>query len=139
LIILDTNVLSALMLREPDLQVASWMDRQAPTSVWTTSITVFEIRSGLAVMPPGRRRTDREKSFELLLQEKLENRVLAFDSAAADEAALLMAARRGTGRVGDLRDTMIAGIALAQHATLATRNVRHFGDLDVPVVDPWSV
>ena len=33
---------------------------------------------------------------------------------------------------------MIAGIALAQRATLATRNVRHFADLSVPVVDPWS-
>jgi predicted nucleic acid-binding protein len=38
----------------------------------------------------------------------------------------------------DLRDTQIAGIALARHAAVATRNTRHFKDLSVPVVDPWG-
>jgi predicted nucleic acid-binding protein len=138
MIILDTNVLSAVMLAEPDAIVASWLNRQAQSSVWTTSVTIFEIRFGLATMPAGRRRTDRHALFERLVEEKLERRVLAFDHAAAEEAALLMAARQLGGRVGELRDTMIAGIAQAQRATLATRNVRHFDDLTVPVVDPWQ-
>jgi predicted nucleic acid-binding protein len=33
---------------------------------------------------------------------------------------------------------MIAGIVLAQHATLATRNTAHFDDISVPLIDPWS-
>jgi predicted nucleic acid-binding protein len=49
-----------------------------------------------------------------------------------------MASRHKKGRPVDLRDTMIAGIALACHATLATRNTEHFEDLPVPVVDPWT-
>lgn len=61
-----------------------------------------------------------------------------FDSAAATEAALLAAERRKAGRPVDMRGTQIAGIALARHATLATRNVRHFRDLKIPVVDPWE-
>jgi predicted nucleic acid-binding protein len=32
---------------------------------------------------------------------------------------------------------MIAGIVLAHHATLATRNSTHFEDLSVPVINPW--
>jgi toxin FitB len=50
----------------------------------------------------------------------------------------LMTVRQRSGRTVELRDTMIAGIALAQRATLATRNVRHFDDLRVPVVNPWD-
>jgi predicted nucleic acid-binding protein len=138
MIILDTNVLSALMLTKPDEVVAAWIDHQARTSVWTTTITVFEIRYGLAVMPVGRRRTDRVLAFERLVQETLDHRILSFDKAAADEAAVLMAARQQSGRASEWRDTMIAGIALAQRATLATRNVRHFDDLPVPVVNPWE-
>jgi predicted nucleic acid-binding protein len=138
MIVLDTNVLSALMLAEPEIVVASWLDKQPPTSVWTTSITIFEIRYGLAAMPAGRRRTERHALFERLVEEKLERRVLSYDYAAAEEAAALMDKRRRAGRIGELRDTMIAGIALAQRATLATRNVRHFDDLSVPVVDPWN-
>jgi predicted nucleic acid-binding protein len=47
--------------------------------------------------------------------------------------------RQRKSRPVDLRDTMIAGIVVARHATLATRNVIHFEDLSVPVVDPWLV
>ncbi|PYR76692.1 MAG: VapC toxin family PIN domain ribonuclease, partial [Acidobacteria bacterium] len=65
-------------------------------------------------------------------------RVLDFDVAAANAAALLAAERQRAGRGVDMRDTQIAGIALARRATLATRNVRHFADLKIPVVDPWT-
>ena len=138
MIILDTNVLSALMLSEPDSTSPLGLISHARMSVWTTSVTIFEIRYGLLTMPEGRRRTDRQVLFERLIEEKLERRILLSITTAAEESALLMAARRRTGRAGELRDTMIAGIALAQRATLATRNVRHFDDLRVPVVDPWS-
>jgi predicted nucleic acid-binding protein len=138
MVILDTDVLSGLMLSEPDKAVASWLDRQARASVWTTSVTIFEIRYGLKIMPTGRRRSGLEIGFVQLLREKLESRVLVFDEAAAEAAAALTGRRHLSGRPRELRDTMIAGIALTQHATLATRNVRHFDDLSVPVVDPWQ-
>jgi predicted nucleic acid-binding protein len=118
--------------------VVAWLDRQPAESVWLTSITLFEARFGLALLPKGRRRNTLEKAFARLLEEDLENRVLDFDSAAAAEAALLAAGRQKAGRPVDIRDTQIAGIALARRATLATRNARHFADLKVPVVDPWD-
>lgn len=138
MIILDTNVLSALMRTAPDPPVVTWLDRQPAESVWITSITVFETRLGLALLPQGRRRRALEAAFARLLEDDLENRVLDFDAAAATSAALLAADRQRAVRPADLRDTQIAGIALARHATLATRNVRHFADLKVPVVDPWT-
>lgn len=138
MIILDTNVLSALMRQVPEAPVVAWLDRQPTESVWITSITLFEARLGLALLPKGRRRQALEIAFATLLQEDLENRVLDFDSAAATEAASLAAGRQKAGRPVDMRDTQIAGIVLARRATLATRNVRHFGDLKVPVVDPWE-
>jgi hypothetical protein len=137
-IILDTNVLSALMREAPEAPVVAWLDRQPAESVWITSVTLFEARLGLALLPKGRRRQTLEAAFAQLLEQDLENRVLDFDSAAAVEAASLAAEPQRVGRPVDVRDTQIAGIALARHATLATRNVRHFQDLKVPVVDPWQ-
>lgn len=136
--ILDTNVLSALMRTAPDPPVVAWLDRQPAESVWLTSITVFEARLGLALLPQSRRRRALESAFARLLADDLENRVLDFDVPAATAAASLAAERQRAGRPGDLRDTQIAGIALARRATLATRNVRHFADLKIPVIDPWS-
>ncbi len=126
------------MRERPDALVIGWLDRQPSGSVWTTSITVFESRLGLALLPEGRRRHGLEAALDRLLDEDLDNRVLAFDSAAATEAARLAAQRQRAGRTVDVRDTQIAGIALARRATLATRNLRDFADLTVPVISPWD-
>ena len=138
MIILDTNVLSALMRANPDVSVVAWLDRQPAESVWITSITLFETRFGLTLLPKGRRRQVLEKIFDQLLEVDLQNRVLDFDSAAAIEAASLAAARQQAGKTVDIRDTQIAGIAQARRATLATQNIRHFPDLTVPVINPWD-
>ena len=138
MIILDTNVLSELMRSAPDPVVVAWLDEQAAESVWLTSITVLEVRMGLALLPSGKRRGALEDSFEQLLAQELEHRVLPFDAEAAAQAAVLGAARERAGRVVDMRDTQIAGIAMARRATLATRNLKHFDDLSTPVFNPWG-
>jgi predicted nucleic acid-binding protein len=135
--ILDTNVLSALMQQLPDEKVIAWLDQQPRTSIWTTSITILEVRFGLEIMASGKRRSALMHAFDGLL-DKINQRVAPFDVAAAQHAADLMASRQLRGRPGDLRDTMIAGIVLARHATLATRNTPHFADILVPIVNPWA-
>ena len=138
MIILDTNVLSALMQQLPDPQVVAWLDQQPGESIWLTSITVFEARYGLALLSAGQRKTLLQQRFEELLQDDLQNRVLQFDTHAATQAAQLAAERKTSGNPVDMRDTFIAGIALARRATLATRNTRHFDDISIPVVNPWT-
>ena len=136
MILLDTNVVSALMAQ--DKRVIAWLNEQAAESIWLTSITVFETRFGLALLPEGRRRSALEKAFAALLEEDLDGRVVAFDAPAATAAAKLAAERQKAGRPVDMRDSQIAGIALARRATLATRNRRHFEGLPTPVLDPWA-
>jgi predicted nucleic acid-binding protein len=138
MIVLDTNVLSSLMRPAPDRAVVKWLDRQPRTSVWISAITVLEIRYGLQILSPGRRRTTLTTLFETLVAQVIESRIAPFDGEAAEHAGELMAIRHREGRPGDLRDTMIAGTALAHRATLATRNTSHFEDLDVRVVNPWD-
>ena len=124
MIVLDTNVLSALMRTAPDAAVVAWLDRQAVESIWITSITLFEARDGLALLPAGQRKNLLQERFNQLLQDDLENRVLLFDVNAANMAAQLAAERKERGRPVDIRDTFIAGIALARRATLARSLLR---------------
>src|SRR5579863_10702422 len=138
MVILDTNVISALMQQHPHPAVRQWLDRQAELSVWTTSITVFEIRHGIELLARSRRRAALEGEFGRVLEDDIQRRIVPFDTEAASAAAVLLAERQRAGRPGDMRDSMIAGIVIASHAHLATRNVRHFADLAVPVVDPWN-
>lgn len=138
MIILDTNVLSAMMQTKPNQTVVSWLDSVPAESVWITSVTIFEAHFGLALLPEGKKRTSLQTLFEDLFEKDLEERVLQFDTLAAEQAAKLAAKRQRNGRPIDMRDTFIAGIAIARKATLATRNVRHFNDLNIRVINPWE-
>lgn len=138
MILLDTNVISALMQRQPDPMVVAWLDAQPPESIWTTSITVFEIRFGLEILASGRRRRLLEEAFRLALEEDFEGRVVSFDEAAAQAAGRIAAERRRLGRPIEIRDVQIAGIAVARKAAIATRNSRHFEGLGPDLLNPWS-
>jgi len=138
MIILDTNVVSALMRPKDNRVVVDWLDRQASVSIWTTAITVFEISFGLMMLPNGRRRKALEHAFADFVREDLEGRILAFDAAAAAAAAPLAVAYRRSGRQVEVHDIQIAGVAIARKAAVATRNTKHFDDLSMSVVDPWS-
>jgi predicted nucleic acid-binding protein len=139
MIVLDTNVISALMRKDPEKPVVKWLDGQPAASIWITAITVMEIRFGLQSMPKGRRQDALLSSFELMLRNMIEGRIASFDAEAGIHAAELMAQRKRLGRPAEVRDTMIAGIVLANRATLATRNTQHFKDLPLTVINPWEI
>lgn len=138
MIILDSNVVSEFMLPRPNERVTRWLDAQPSSSLWISSVTMFEIRFGLEALPAGKRRSALITSFENWLFQVVQQRIAPYDELAARRAAELAAERQRTGRPGELRDTMIAGIVLANQAKLATRNVKHFEDLGNAVVNPWE-
>ena len=138
MIILDTNVISALMRKEVDPVVVAWLDSQPTESIWLTAVTVFEVHLGLELLAPGRRRRQLEGAFARALDEDFEGRILPFERDAARAAALLAARRQQAGRPIEIRDVQIAGIAAARRAALATRNTPHFADLGIALVDPWA-
>jgi predicted nucleic acid-binding protein len=137
MIILDTNVLSEFMKLRPHASVVAWLDRQDAGSVWTTSITVFEVEFGLQRMPAGKRRSEREGMFQDMIAAVLRGRVLPFDRPAAVAAGAISAALEAQGRPVEIRDVQIAGIARARNATVATRKVPHF-DQACDVFNPFS-
>ncbi len=87
MIVLDTNVISALMRKEPEKPVVKWLDAQPAASVWITAITVMEIRFGLQTMPKGRRQDALLGSFELMLKTMIEGRIASFDAEAGIHVA----------------------------------------------------
>src|SRR5512134_890313 len=127
------------MRREADPLVITWLDSQPPQSIWTTAITVFEIRFGLEIMVNGHRRRQLEEAFAKALEEDLDDRVLPFDQPAALAAGVIAAEQRRQGRLVEIRDVQIAGIAAARKAALATRNIRHFEGIGIALINPWKV
>ena len=138
MILLDTNVVSAVMQSRPEPDVVAWLDQQAPEQIWLPSVVVFELRYGVALLEPSTRRRKLEAGLERLLREIVQERIAPLNTLAAEHAAELAAHRKRKGSPVDLRDTLIAGIALATGAALATRNLKHFKNLPIPVLNPFQ-
>lgn len=138
MIILDTNVISACM--RPDLNgaVMTWLKAQPPRQIWTTTINIFELRYGIEGPIEPKFRARLEEAWREFGEMVFEHRILPFDGAAASAAAVLAGKRRGKSRDVGIRDTFIAGIAVAQGAAIATRNIKDFKDAGVPLIDPWK-
>ena len=138
MIVLDTNVISACMRPASNRAVIGWLNAQAPESLWTTTVSLFEARYGIECLIGEDRRGPLDQVWRKMAEDIFENRILTFDAAAAQAAALIAAERQKKRRAVDFRDTFIAGICLSRKARLATRNTRDFADAGIPLVDPWK-
>jgi len=135
--VLDTNVLSAMMRLDPVLEVATWIDAQDETALFTTSISHAEIFAGLAIMTDGRRRRALETTARAMFGD-FEGRILHFDIDAAETYAELFAVRRKMGRPTAPLDLMIAAIARSQGAAMVTRNTADFLHCGLTLINPWE-
>ena len=138
MIVLDTNVLSELMRANPQPAVLAWVDQQAASTLYLTSLNLAEIRYGLAALPRGKRRTILSAAFEDGIRPMFGHRVLDFDEAASKEYARLRAVARTKGKaIGDT-DALIAAIARAHRFSVATRDVAPFEAAGLRVVNPFE-
>lgn len=137
MVVLDTNVVSELMLAAPDPRVLAWMDDWPTRELFVTAVTEAEIRTGVAILPDGARHREIGEAAERLIGGLFAGRVLPFDSSAARAFADIAAARRAAGRLISQPDCQIAAISKSCGMAVATRNIRDFSDTGVDVIEPW--
>lgn len=138
MIILDTNVLSETLRSAPDPRVIEWFRAQRRAALFTTTITRAEILYGLGLLADGSRKAALSAAIQAIFEEDFAGRLLSFDSDAADLYATIAVTRKNAGRQISQFDAMIAAVARAAGATLATRNVKDFVDCGIAVIDPWA-
>ena len=137
MILLDTNVLSEVMQPRPEPAVMAWIDSQDPDELWTCTIVMAEVLSGLDLMPEGKRQQQLRERAEQMFSTLFAGRVCAFDQRAARAYGAVLKTRKAVGRPIDEMDALIAAIALTNDATLATRNIPDFEGCGIPLVNPW--
>jgi predicted nucleic acid-binding protein len=137
MIVLDTNVVSELMRAEPEPAVLAWLRQNSGAGLYTTAVTVAEIRYGIARLPNGRRRESLHQAANEIFAA-FPRQVLPFDLAAAGAYADVVAGRERRGNPIDGFAAQIAAICRSQGATLATRNSKDFADTGIGIIDPWE-
>jgi toxin FitB len=138
--LLDTNVLSEFNRRgAPDPLVKKWLEVADPGSLYASVLTLAEIRFGIELLPPGRRRTQLEKWLARDLPEWFGDRVLPVDRAIADRWGVLRAQAQMKGRPLSVVDGLLAATALQNGLSMVSRNVSDFAGVDLTVVNPWEI
>ena len=138
MILVDTNVVSEPLRRAPESRVVEWLDMQALETLYLSAITVAELRFGVHSLPAGRRRARLQEDLERQVLPMFAGRVLAFDLAASQTYAELMAKARSDGRAISLPDGYIAATAAANAMMVATRDTAPFEVAGLKTIDPWA-
>jgi toxin FitB len=138
MILLDTNVVSEPLRPAPDGRVIAWIDAQAIETTFLSSITVAELRAGVAQMPVGKRRAGLLESLETRVLPLFVGRVLPFDLGCTSAYAELTARARAAGLAVATADGYIAAIAAANGLTVASRDTGPFLATGVTVINPWQ-
>jgi predicted nucleic acid-binding protein len=111
---------------------------QPRVSLYTTSLTRAEILSGIGIMPEGRRPAALSDAAAAMFDEDLRDRILAFDTAAADRYAEIIVSRRQAGTPIAAFDALIAATALAARAAKVTRDTGGFAGCGLTLINPWE-
>ncbi len=138
MILLDTNVISEPQRQSPNARVLDWIDAQALETLYLSTITVAELRAGIALMSAGMRRDSLHENLEKRLLPMFANRVLSFDMACTKAYAELLAKSRAAGLAIETADAFIAAIALANGFTVAIRDTSPFEAAGLNVINPWE-
>lgn len=138
MILLDTNVVSEPLRPSPNARVSGWIDAQPLETMYLSAMSVAELRAGIALMPPGKRRTALHEHMERRVLPMFAGRVLPFDMGCTHAYAELLARVRKAGSGIETADACVAAVALANGFAVATRDTNPFRAAGLEVINPWG-
>jgi predicted nucleic acid-binding protein len=138
-ILLDTNVLSEPIKARPDVSVVTWLDAQAPNTLYLSSTSLAELLLGVELLPQGARRNRLAIAIRSSIERLFGTRILPFDAMAAEAYPAMIAAGRRIGRPIQFADAQIAAVASVHGCIVATRDQAPFVAAGIPVINPWTL
>jgi toxin FitB len=138
MILLDTNVVSEPLRTAGDPKVLAWLDEQILETLYLSTISLAELRFGIAVLPEGRRKEALQGSLEQRILPLFAGRILLFDGPASQSYASLRARARAVGQAIAPADGYIAAIAATHGFAVATRDTAPFVAAGLAVFNPWG-
>jgi len=136
--LLDTNVPSELVRPQPEPKVKAWVAAQNLDLLFISVVSFGELRKGIALLSPGKRRAGLETWIETDLTVLFFGRILPLTRSIAEQWSVLEAQRQLAGRPLNAPDGQIAATALDHGLTVVTRNTKDFADLGVTLFNPWD-
>ena len=130
--LLDTNILSELIKRNPNSQLLSRLELEPAYNLFTSCICIMELRFGSAL------RKDFDNFWQKIVKEIISRvNVLPIGQKEVLVAGDILAGLRKTGQIIGLEDVLIAASARANQYIVVTANTRHFSRIKDLQVENW--
>jgi tRNA(fMet)-specific endonuclease VapC len=137
--LLDTNVISELISKQPNHAVLDWIDQLEPQAVYLSVITIGEIRKGIEKLPPSPRQVAVTQWIETNLLHRFNGKIADVTTAVMLNWGELVGQLELAGTPMPAIDSLIAAIVRAGNFTLVTRNDEDFQHTGIPVLNPWKI
>lgn len=138
MILLDTNVISEPLKPGSDPAVLAWIDAQTVETLFVSTITLAELRFGIAVMPDGKRKAGLREQLEERVVPLFSGRILSFDAECSMAYATIRSRARLDGKAIGAADGYIAAVAAVHGFMVATRDTSPFEAAGCEVINPWE-
>ncbi len=135
--VLDTNIISELVSKQPNQKIIDWLDALDPNTVYLTVITIGEIQKGIEKLPPSKRKDDLSEWLQNNLLARFEGRILDLTTEVSLIWGTLVGRLEKGGNPMAAIDSLIAAIVLQGNYTLVTRNDHDFQPAEISIINPW--
>lgn len=136
--LLDTNVISELIAKQPNPQVTQWVDQVDSDAIYLSVVTIGELRKGVEKLPESNRKKILHDWVKDELLARFNGRILLLDVNVMLVWGELVARLEQKGKPPSAFDSLIAALAIYHHCAVVTRNVSDFKDFGIVTVNPWK-
>jgi toxin FitB len=136
--LVDTNVVSELAKPKPDQKTVTFLAREPLLALFTSSVTLGEIRYGVSCIPDVLKRERRTYWLEHTIRPLFAGRVLEITEEVVFRWRVMLERGKAQGLTFAQPDLFIAATASVHSLIVVTRNLRDFQPCGVPVFNPWT-
>jgi len=137
--VLDTNVISELIARQPNQTVVDWVDSLDPETVYLSTITIGELRKGIEKLTHSRRKDELTVWLTNDLLLRFADKIIDITTNVMLTWGELTGRLEREGKAMSAVDSLIAASVLERKYTLATRNEGDFQHAGIALINPWKL
>lgn len=135
--LLDTNVISELISKNPNEQVVEFINDLNTEDVFLSAITIGEIKSGIENVQSDAKKELLSRWLHNDLLYKFENRIISIDTETMLTWGSINHKLKKQGLALPIMDSLIGATCLSKGLTLITRNEKDFQNLAIKIVNPF--
>ncbi len=136
--LLDTNVISELIKRNPNPSVVRWIDERDESTLFLSVVTFGELQKGIMKLSDESRAERLQTWVNQELAKRFEGRVLPIDLDVAFTWGRIQGISEKGGLKLPVMDSLIAATAITYNLIAVTRNVHDIERCQASVYNPWE-